>query len=168
MRSHLEWCRKQRRGLKLATPEKELAEAFVKKAKNALIMLKCAKDKDLPDWIATTPYYAKYFALYALFVKCGIKCEIHDCTILAMKELFVDTGMLDKGLHHDISNSKGLRVDMQYYTYNKPYRSRAIESADSASEFVSALTSLSERLTHEHIASIRSSLRNLSRDVISP
>jgi uncharacterized protein (UPF0332 family) len=33
------------------------------------------------DWIATTAYYARYFALYALLMKIGIKSEIHDCSI---------------------------------------------------------------------------------------
>lgn len=33
-------------------------------------------------------YYAKYFAVYALFCKIGLKCEIHDCTISLFRYLF--------------------------------------------------------------------------------
>ena len=53
-------------------------------------MLESATEKDEIDWISTTAYYARYFAFYALLQKCGIKSEIHDCTISLMSFLFVE------------------------------------------------------------------------------
>jgi len=66
------------------------------------------------DWITTTAYYARYFALYALLMKMGIKSEIHDCSI-AVAELLTEKGILEEGLAKDTSNSKQARIDIQYY-----------------------------------------------------
>jgi uncharacterized protein (UPF0332 family) len=57
------------------------------------------------DWILTTAYYARYFALYALLTKIGIKSEIHDCTINLAK-LLSDNGILNHPLIRDLSKAK--------------------------------------------------------------
>ncbi|MBU0461156.1 MAG: hypothetical protein KJ574_01080, partial [Nanoarchaeota archaeon] len=90
IRSQIGWCTRQEKGLKLDSPNSNLCFAYLKKAKSALNMLDAAIERDEDDWIATTAYYARYFSLYALFRKCGIKSEIHDCTIAAMRFLFVE------------------------------------------------------------------------------
>ena len=59
-------------------------------------------------------YYAKYFAVYALLQKIGIKCEIHDCTIALFDHLFGDS--IPKLLIQELRRSKEDRIEMQYYT----------------------------------------------------
>ena len=118
MNTELDWCKKQKKGIRLAVPSGVLGEVYLKKSESALNMLVSAIEKNEPDWIASTMYYAKYFSVYALLAKCGIKCEIHDCTLKAMKLLFVDSGIISKELYEDIEDSKTLRVDLQYYTSN--------------------------------------------------
>jgi len=44
------------------------------------MVLREIKDKS-NMWLATTKYYCEYFAIYAVLMKLGIKCEIHECTI---------------------------------------------------------------------------------------
>lgn len=79
-KSHISWCLRQKRGIKIEDPNDNLCNVYISKAKSALNMLSSAAEKDEVDWIATTAYYASYFAFYALLQKCGIKSEIHDCT----------------------------------------------------------------------------------------
>jgi uncharacterized protein (UPF0332 family) len=57
------------------------------------------------DWTATTAYYARYFALYALFMKIGVKSEIHDCTINVAK-LLSKNGILNPRLIDDVTKAK--------------------------------------------------------------
>ena len=86
----ISWCLNQKRGIKLEEPNNNLCQAYFKKAKGSLNMLLSALEKEEIDWIATTAYYSRYFALYALFQKCGIKSEIHDCSISLMNFLFIE------------------------------------------------------------------------------
>ena len=58
-------------------------------------------------------YYARYFAVYALMAKIGVKCEIHDCTIALFAYLFKDS--VPRNFIKEFKQSKDDRVDMQYY-----------------------------------------------------
>ena len=69
---------------------------------------------DLVEWSVSASYYAKYFAVYALLSKIGVKCEIHDCTITLFEYLFNDS--ISHEIMKDLRDSKGNRVEAQYYT----------------------------------------------------
>ena len=99
------WCLKQKRGIWIVQPNENLTRAYLKKAASALNTMNAALEIGEPDWITTTAYYARYFALYALLMKIGIKSEIHDCTI-AVATLLAEKGILGKDLATDISNSR--------------------------------------------------------------
>ncbi len=157
-RSALEWCRAQKRGLRLTAPSSRLAAVFLGKAQSALNMLDSALGKGEMEWVAATAYYAKYFALYAILTKCGISCEIHDCTLLAMRTLFVERGKLDASLYEDILDSKDLRIDLQYYAHKGLDRGRVMRRARSAPRVVLALRAFSERLTAAEIRDVRAAL----------
>lgn len=73
----LNWCCNQNSGIKLTSPNDNLANEYIKSAEETLASLSASKE-DSNMWIATKKYYAEYFAIYALFMKIGIKCEIHD------------------------------------------------------------------------------------------
>ena len=83
------FCFKKAGGLKLISPNERLVGVYKKKSRSALNILESAKEKQEDEWMLDTFYYAKYFMAYALFMKAGIKSEIHDCTIFALKSLFV-------------------------------------------------------------------------------
>ena len=76
----IDWCFKQRNGIKIITINDNLADEYIRTAEETLDVLKSIKGKS-KVWLATTKYYCKYFAVYALLMKIGIKCEIHECTI---------------------------------------------------------------------------------------
>src|SRR3989344_4758259 len=92
------FCFKKAGGLKLVTPNERLVEVYKKKSRSALNMLESAKEKQEDEWILDTFYYAKYFIVYALFMKVGIKSEIHVCTIFALKSIFKELGIISEEL----------------------------------------------------------------------
>lgn len=155
MNTELDWCKKQKKGIRLAVPSKVLGEVYLKKAESALNMLVSAIEKNEPDWIASTMYYAKYFSIYALLAKCGIKCEIHDCTLKAMKLLFVDSGIISAELYEDIGDSKVLRVDLQYYTSNDKDAKRLSLLAGTAPDFVLLIKQVYEQIGDKEVISVR-------------
>ncbi|MEK6863779.1 MAG: HEPN domain-containing protein [Nanoarchaeota archaeon] len=155
MNTELDWCKKQKKGIRLAVPSGVLGEVYLKKSESALNMLVSAIEKNEPDWIASTMYYAKYFSVYALLAKCGIKCEIHDCTLKAMKLLFVDSGIISKELYEDIEDSKTLRVDLQYYTSNDNDAKRLSRLAGTAPDFVLLIKPVYERIGDKEVMAVR-------------
>lgn len=114
-KSQICWCVKQKRGIKLEEPNDNLCKAYLQKAKSALNMLDSAIEKEEIDWIATTAYYSRYFAVYALLQKCGIKSEIHDCTLSLMHFLFVEENITNECYYDEILLAKDFRIDTQYY-----------------------------------------------------
>jgi len=110
----LTWCFKQKRGIRLIAPNPNLTKVYLKKAISALNTMTAALQIKEIDWTATTAYYARYFALYALLMKLGVKSEIHDCTINVAK-LLSNNGILNSSLIDDIAKAKQTRIDTQYY-----------------------------------------------------
>ena len=114
-KSNLSFWFKQSKGLMLINPNENLVEVYKKKSKSALNMLISAIEKEELDWILDISYYAKYFIVYAVFMKAGIKSEIHDCTISALKRLFVDEKIIGRNIYDELEKSKELRVGALYY-----------------------------------------------------
>ena len=90
-----------------------------------------------------------------MLAKCGIKCEIHDCTLKAMKLLFVDSGIISKELYEDIEDSKTLRVDLQYYTSNDNDAKRLSRLAGTAPDFVLLIKPVYERIGDKEVMAVR-------------
>lgn len=156
----LNWCAGQKKGLKIVEPSENLSSVYFQKAESALNMLNSALEKKEIDWIVTTSYYARYFALYALLAKCGIKCEIHDCTILAMKTIFVDENLLSPELYKEIEESKNLRTDLQYYAYKEFDKNKVMNLASSAPDFVLKIKEAIESFSEKEISQVRKKLLN--------
>ena len=76
----ISWCKKQNKGIELVEPNDNLSEAYLKEANDTLKEI-----QEGAKWSTIMGYYACYNALYAILMKVGVKCEIHDCTIELMK-----------------------------------------------------------------------------------
>jgi uncharacterized protein (UPF0332 family) len=161
-KSHVSWCWKQKRGIKLEEPNNNLCNAYIEKAKSALNILDSAIEKDEIDWIATTAYYSRYFALYALLQKCGIKSEIHDCTISLMHFLFVEEKIIDEQLYRELLLAKDLRVDTQYYVTEQIDKEKLKTDSATARNFVLKMEEVIEDLRYDKIKTIRQKLTNAS------
>jgi uncharacterized protein (UPF0332 family) len=114
-----DWCIKQKSGIKKIEPNDNLAKEYIKNAEESLRVLDKIKDTKSNMWLATTKYYIEYFAFYALLMKLGIKCEIHDCTIELAKWLG-EKGILKKKISGILEKDKELRIENQYYLKNLP------------------------------------------------
>lgn len=153
-RDSYSFCFKKAGGLKLVNPNERLVEVYKKKSRSALNMLESAKEKQEGEWILDTSYYAKYFMVYALFMKVGIKSEIHDCTIFALNFLFVEEGIIDGNIYDELEKSKDLRVGALYY--DKDFGGEEIlKRAKTAPEFCLKVESILDKITKEDIEKIR-------------
>jgi uncharacterized protein (UPF0332 family) len=141
-------------------PNENLAKAYLKKAISALNTMNAALEIRETDWITTTAYYARYFALYALLMKMGIKSEIHDCSI-AVARLLTEKGLLREGLASDISDSKQARIDIQYYVERELDQASIRKDVENARNFVLELEKVIENITTDKIEKIRAQMKAL-------
>ena len=158
--NNLAWCLKQKRGIRIIEPNPNLTKAYMKKAISALNTMTAALKINETDWILTTAYYARYFALYALLMKIGIKSEIHDCTINLAK-LLSNNGILTDSLVEDIARAKQTRIDTQYYVEKEQNPKTIKRQVEAARQFVLETEKAIENLTTEQINNIRTQLTEI-------
>lgn len=152
----LSWCLKQAKGLKLIKPNKNLMQVYLKKSRSALNMMNAAIKKDESEWILDTSYYAKYFAIYALFMEAGIKCEIHDCIISALK-MFVEEKILPTEIQGELEYSKELRIGALYY--NKEFgKEKIMKSANKTPAFCLEVEEITNKVTDDELEKVRQKL----------
>lgn len=102
----IKWCFKQKKGIRIVDPSERISEAYLKESSEDFDMVSISNKK----WKVISSYYACYNALYSILMKCGIKCEIHDCSLELMK-LFGFSKKERKFLE-DLKND---RINVQYY-----------------------------------------------------
>jgi len=155
------WCLRQKKGIRIVNPNQNLLKEYLKKTKSSLNTMNAALQIKETDWILTTAYYARYFALYDLLMKLGIKSEIHDCSI-AIARLLARNGILERNLVADISKAKETRIDVQYYVTRELEQEKIRRNVESARKFVLELEKTIESITTSQIKSVRNQLRRIS------
>ena len=100
-------------------------------------------------------YYARYFAVYALMSKIGVKCEIHDCTIALFAYLFKDS--VPRHFLMEFRQSKDDRVELQYYP--KKIKINIGHLTDQTKSFVLEIEELIDRLNTEKIDALQDRVR---------
>ena len=89
-KDYLSWCAGKDKGIKLVAPSENLVRAYLEKSRTAIKSMELNANAGITEWAVSASYYARYFAVYALMSKIGVKCEIHDCTIALFAYLFGD------------------------------------------------------------------------------
>lgn len=135
---------------------------YVRKAVGSLNTMNAALQINEAEWTVTTAYYARYFSLYALLMKLGIKSEIHDCSI-AVAKLLARNKILTEKLVNDISEAKEARVDVQYYVTGELEQEEIRRNVESARKFVLEIQKVIENITQEQIELIRSKIKSIRR-----
>lgn len=151
----LEWCARQSKGAKLTVPNDNLAREYFSSAEETLDVLKEISNMS-NMWLATTKYYCEYFTVYALFMKLGIKSEIHDCTI-AICSFLEKEDLLPKGTYEILKEDKQLRIDNQYYLKNKPVK----VNYENLLNFVLTIKNIANTLSLDKSEEIRSKLKKI-------
>jgi uncharacterized protein (UPF0332 family) len=157
---NLIWCLRQKRGILIIEPNANLTKAYLKKAISALNTMTASVKINETDWVNTTAYYARYFALYALLMKIGVKSEIHDCTI-NIARLLANNGILRPNMAEDIAKAKQTRIDTQYYVENEQSPKTIQRDVEAARKFVLDTEKTIDTITAQQIDSIRAYLKKL-------
>lgn len=146
----IRWCAGKREGLSLTEPNSDLAEAYIKKAEEALESMRI---NIIKDWKISTAYYAIYFSLYSILTKIGVKCGIHSCTIEFAKRF-----LRDYLTEEDIGfteNSLKARIDSQYYVDRTVPDEQYNKMLKNVPEFLVKCKSILLKLNEKKVSDIR-------------
>lgn len=154
--SKINWCKKQKDGIKIQEPNDNLSKEYYENAEESLKVLKSIKETRSNMWLATTKYYIEYFSVYSILMKIGIKCEIHDCTI-ALIHFLENEEVVEEGTSKMLENDKELRIDNQYYLKNKPVNI----DFDELSGFLLSIRKSLDKLDKDRIEELREKIRVL-------
>jgi uncharacterized protein (UPF0332 family) len=151
----LRWCCDQNKGLKIIKPNDNLAMEYIQSAEETLAVLQDIKNKS-NMWLATTKYYCEYFSVYALLMKLGIKCEIHECTIEVCRFL-EERKIIPSGFTERLEYDKGLRIDNQSYLKNR----KVVLDFTELRDFVLKIKNKVHSITFEETNKTREELRKV-------
>lgn len=146
----IKWCAGKKEGLSLIEPNSNLAEAYTKKAEEALESMRVIVIK---DWKISTAYYTLYFSLYSVLTRIGVKCEIHSCTIEFAKR-FLKEFFSEEELNL-VEDSLKARIDSQYYVDRTVPDEQYDNMIKKAPEFLVKCKSILIKLNEEKINEIR-------------
>jgi uncharacterized protein (UPF0332 family) len=113
-KKYLNWCAKQKKGIRIIKGSENLQKAYLGKSNESIRSMEINAREGISEWAISASYYAKYFAIYALLSRIGVKCEIHDCTIALFSYLFSDE--LEPEIIESLKQAKQERIEVQYYT----------------------------------------------------
>lgn len=153
---YLKWCAKQKNGIKIVPESSILQKAYLKKSEEALKSMNANAKEGINEWVVSTSYYAKYFSVYALLSRIGIKCEIHDCTIVLFEYLF--SSIIPANFIQDLQQAKDDRVDAQYYTQTIRIDQKKLLS--DTTNFVLEIQKIIDKLTTTEIATLRAKVKS--------
>ena len=149
----LNWCKKQRRGIRLIEPNENLSKEYLENAEETLLVLREIGGKS-NIWGCTLKYYFEYFCVYSILMKLGIKCEIHDCTV-SVCYLLESERILPEGYSEILKIDKQLRIDNQYYLKNR----EVPINYDKILDFVLRIKDITNKLTKNDVLKIRKLLK---------
>ena len=148
----IKWCKNQKNGIRLVEPNENLFQEYIRTSEETLEVLKSIKGKS-KVWLSAAKYYCEYFAVYALLMRIGIKCEIHECTI-ALCQLLENERIIPQGYTSILQEDKQLRIDNQYYLKNRDVPMDYGKMV----EFVITLKNAGIKLGEDKIAELRKKL----------
>lgn len=146
----INWCKKQKNGIKLCVPSKHISSSYLFAAKDTLKILQIIENNS-KIWTATMKYYFLYFLAYSYLSRVGISCEIHECTIKIIELLELE-GFISTSFSKKVSSAKNLRINNQYYLKNIEVELDLKELLDEYTMFASNVANL----TDSDIRTIRS------------
>ncbi len=143
------------RWARVVDPNENLADAFVKKAKNDLVVLRSIPVTDR-EWRAATAYYARYHMITAILLKIGVDCKDHNCSIRIAECLL--SGMLPEIFFVEIKEAKSQRISLQYYTTRAIDETKFGQNLNGVGDFVDDAARFLDSLTRERVEAIRKKL----------
>lgn len=142
----INWCLKQKNGIQLIEKKEHLSSSYMNEADETLDNMLKIEGK----WKTITAYYACYNALYSILMKCGIKTEIHSCSIELM--ILFEFSQIDKIF---LEKLKEDRIQAQYYLKEK-----ILKDENEIKEFVLKCKLILHSINSEKIEKIRELFRS--------
>ena len=153
------WCGRQKKGIKFGVPNENLCKAYLKKAETSLRSMQLNYQEKINEWAVDAAYYARYQVLYGLLQKCGITCEIHDCSLLLFRSLFLE--YFDESLFTELETAKQQRIDLTYYTSKIVPEEAIKKNINSAPNFVLKLQEVIAKIDSEKSQKIQNTLKEI-------
>jgi uncharacterized protein (UPF0332 family) len=154
----LKWCFNSKNGIQIVEPSENLSKAYLMKAKESIRSMEVNAEAGIKDWSISASYYSRYFAVYSILTRIGIKCEIHDCTISLFEYLFEN--MFPKELVRELKLSKEDRIEAQYYTAEMHIDTYGM--AERTKLFVLEIENLLDKLSTSKIKELQTKLENIN------
>jgi len=154
----INWCYKQKDGIKLIEPNNNLVKGYIEKAEDALGVMGNEKDKSL-TWAISSCYYSMYYSLYAIMMKIGIKCEIHSCSLEFMK-IYLNKFYSDEDIKI-INKAFNLRILSQYYINKTMNKGDTEIIFNFAPGFIEKTKEILSKINEDDIKKIREDIRKL-------
>ena len=152
-KNRLKNCLKQ---IEIVEPNSNLADGFIIKAETSLGEMRTAKSK---DWKITTGYYTMYQAVYSIFMKTGIKSEVHVCTIELFKKLFPE--YFEEKEFNLLEKAFEARKDVSYYVNREVKDETLKEILDEAPKILAKCKAVLLKLNEKKVNEIRNEIKNL-------
>lgn len=137
----IKWCLKKNNGIKIILPNENLSRDYMNEANELLENVFLSKGK----WKLIVAYYASYNAFYSILMKCGVKSEIHDCTLTLLD--FFEFSLEEVDF---IKKLKDERIQNQYYLKNF-----YLNKGDKINEFILKCKEILLDLNDDKIKQIR-------------
>jgi uncharacterized protein (UPF0332 family) len=156
----IKWCLHQHRGIKLVEPNINMSKSYLEKAEESRQAMDVHLKEGLSNWVTISAYYTEYFAFYSLALRCGVKCEIHECMV-ALSETFVKAGIIPEDVHEELKKAKQNRINAQYYIKESLSKEKILEEVTEAKNFVLFIKEKLEEITEKDIKTVRTQLRSM-------
>jgi len=150
----IEWCKKQKNGIELMSPNKNMSDSYLKMAEESINIMNGVEKSRI--WTATTAYYIFYYSLYSLMLRIGVKCEIHSCSLEFMRQLLME--FYSKRDLEMINKAFSARTDLQYYTDRPVDDSIIKEISKYCKDFYIKTKNIIAGITEKQISKIRKRL----------
>lgn len=152
----ISWCKRQKKGIKVIMPSKDLSRNYINLAKRSLVTMNREKSKNIL-FSVSAGYYAMYYSLYSVMMKLGIKCDFHECSVRFMK-IFLGDFYLKKNLNQ-IKLSFELKNSTQSSIDKKISKKEIDNLVKDANDFVERSKKVLSLLNEDKISEIRKKLR---------
>jgi len=117
--SEFERCLKERRLLKMESSDK-MIEKELEGARYDLMRAEESMHNGDYKWSSVQAYYSLFHAAKALVLKRGYREKSHYCLLIALKELYVNTGELEQEFADNFEMGMDIRHEADYaLTYDE-------------------------------------------------
>src|SRR3972149_8444170 len=157
---YLKWCLRQERGIRWPCLLTISRRRIWRNHAMSLRSMEVNAQAGIEEWTVSASYYAKYFAVYALLSKIGVKSEIHGCTIALFGYLFSTVEY-----HHlvrELRQSKDDRGDGRHYT--RELEVNLTDLMQQTKQFVLQIEELIDGLNSEEVAALQKKLKELAHE----